>query len=98
MHVTLVYVEVKAEFVNEFIEASRLNHESSIEEEGNFRFDILQLQSDPCKFVLYESYKSTKDAAKHKETSHYLTWRKTVADWMLVPRQGIAYTGLLPQA
>jgi len=98
MQATLVYVEVKAEFVNEFIEACQLNHESSIKEEGNFRFDILQLQDDPCKFVLYESYKSTEDAAKHKETPHYLTWRKTVANWMQVPRKGIVYTGLLPQA
>ncbi len=96
MQVTIVHVVVKPEFVSNFIEASRLNHESSIKEEGNFRFDILQLQDDPCKFVLYEAYQSSEHAAKHKETPHYLTWRKTVADWMSIPREGIAYTGLLP--
>jgi (4S)-4-hydroxy-5-phosphonooxypentane-2,3-dione isomerase len=96
MQVTLVHVQVRANNINEFIEACRLNHESSIKENGNFRFDVLQLDNDPCKFVLYESYKSAEDAAKHKETAHYLDWRKTVADWMEVPRQGVAYAGLFP--
>jgi len=96
MQVTLVNVDVKSEFVDAFIEASRLNHESSIQEEGNYRFDILQLQEDPSKFVLYEAYRSKEDAAKHKQTSHYLVWRETVADWMSTPRQGISYDGLFP--
>jgi len=56
MQVTLVYVQVKPDFINEFIEACRLNHEASIKETGHFRFDILQLENDACKFVLYESY------------------------------------------
>jgi len=96
MQVTLVYVQVKPDFINAFIEACRLNHEASIKEDGNFRFDVLQLESDACKFVLYESYNNAADAAKHKETAHYLKWRETVADWMLVPREGVAYTGLFP--
>ncbi len=96
MQVTIVHVEVKSEYIDDFIEASRLNHEASIREQGNFRFDVLQLKDNPCKFVLYESYKTKEDATKHKETSHYLKWRETVADWMAVPRQGVAYTGLFP--
>ena len=36
------------------------------------------------------------DAAAHKQTSHYLEWRETVADWMAEPRQGISYNGLYP--
>jgi len=96
MQVTLVHVVVKSEFIENFIEACRLNHESSIAEPGNFRFDILQLEDDPCKFVLYESYKSKEDAAKHKDTLHYLTWRESVANWMTIPRQGVIYRGLFP--
>jgi len=98
MQVTLVHVVVKPEFVAQFMEASRLNHEASIKEEGNFRFDVLQLKDNPCKFVLYESYQSQDDVNKHKETPHYLAWRETVADWMAEPRQGIAYQGLYPHA
>ncbi len=96
MQVTIVHVHVKAEHVETFIEACRLNHEQSIQESGNLRFDILQLEDDPTRFVLYEAYKNSDDAAAHKQTRHYQIWRDTVADWMAEPRQGIAYNGLYP--
>jgi len=96
MQITIVHVEVKPENVDDFIHACRLNHEASIKESGNFRFDVNQSRDNPCKFVLYEAYRSAEDAANHKKTVHYLSWRETVADWMAVPRQGIPYKGLFP--
>lgn len=96
MVVTIVYVSVKPEYVEAFKEACRLNHEGSIKEPGNVRFDILQLADEPTRFVLYEAYKTQQDAAAHKETPHYLIWRETVADWMAEPRQGVAYQGIFP--
>lgn len=97
MYVTVVHVSVKPEYIEAFQEACRLNHESSIKEPGNMRFDILQSTDEPNMFVLYEAYKTQQDAAAHKETAHYLVWRKTVADWMAEPRQGIVYQGLFPE-
>ena len=97
MHVTLVHVTVKPGHLDDFIEATRHNHEASIQETGNRRFDILQSPDNPQQFVLYEAYASAADAAAHKETVHYLAWRDTVADWMAAPRRGIPYTGLLPR-
>ncbi|SEF98536.1 antibiotic biosynthesis monooxygenase [Nitrosomonas ureae] len=96
MHVTIVTVSIKPEKVEAFKEACRYNHENSILEPGNVRFDILQSADDPAKFVLYEAYKTRQDAAAHKETAHYLTWRDAVADWMAEPRKGIVYQGLYP--
>jgi autoinducer 2-degrading protein len=96
MQVTLVHVVVKPEHIEDFIQASRLNHEGSINEPGNRRFDILQSDTDPSRFVLYEAYKDAAEAAKHKQTEHYLKWRETVADWMAEPRQGVSYKGLFP--
>lgn len=96
MHVTIVEVYVKPEFINEFIEATEKNHRQSVQENGNHRFDVLQSADDPGKFVLYEAYTSAKEAAAHKETAHYLTWRETVQDMMASPRQGIPYKGLFP--
>jgi len=96
MVVTLVHVRVKPEYLGSFIEATRKNHEESIRETGNQRFDILQSAEDPASFVFYEAYASAEDAAKHKETAHYLQWRDTVADWMAEPRQGVRYHGLYP--
>ncbi len=96
MHVTLVHVHVKPECVDAFIEATRANHEASVREPGNRRFDVLQSADDPCRFVLYEAYVSAEDAAAHKQTAHYQTWRDTVADMMAKPRKGEPYHGLLP--
>ncbi len=96
MQVTIVHVTVKLDHVDDFIEASRLNHEASVKETGNRRFDVLQSTDDPTQFALYEAYESAAEAAKHKETAHYKKWRETVADWMAQPRQGVAYNGLFP--
>ncbi len=97
MQVAIVHVHVKPECVEDFIAASRANHEASIQEPGNQRFDVLQSADDPNRFVLYEAYASAEDAAAHKQTGHYLTWRETVADMMAEPRQGVPYTGLFPE-
>jgi autoinducer 2-degrading protein len=96
MHVTLVNVYVKPEHIDDFIKASEQNHKQSIGEPGNFRFDILQSTSDPAHFVMYESYRAPEDAARHKQTEHYLRWRETVAEWMAKPRVGLPYQGLFP--
>ena len=96
MHVTLVHVRVKPDHVDDFIEATRRNHEGSVQENGNRRFDILQSAEDPAYFVLYEAYASEADAAAHKETDHYLAWREAVADWMAEPRRGERFAGLYP--
>ena len=96
MHVTLVHVHVIAEYRDAFIAASHLNHEASVREPGNLRFDILQSPEDPNYFVFYEAYRSAADAAAHKQTAHYQAWRDSVADWMAEPRQGIPMNGLYP--
>ena len=94
MQVTLVYVRVKPENVQDFIEASLENARESVKEPGNTRFDVLQMQDDPCRFVLYEAYATPEDATAHKGTPHYRRWRETVADWMAEPRQGVVYRPL----
>ena len=96
MTATLVHVEVKPEFAKAFIEATQENHEKSVKEPGNFRFDILQDAGDPGKFILYEVYDSEQSAAAHKETAHYAKWRDVVAPWMAKPREGIKHKLLFP--
>jgi autoinducer 2-degrading protein len=96
MHVTLVHVVVKAEAVDAFIEATKANHEASVREPGNRRFDVLQSPEDPTRFVLYEAYATAEDAAAHKQTPHYTRWRDAVAAMMAEPRKGVPMRGLLP--
>ena len=97
MHVTLVHVRVKPEYLAEFLEATRRNHEGSVREPGNLRFDVLQHPTDPMRFVLYEAYVSAEAAAAHKSTPHYLAWRDAVAPWMAEARVGEPYLGLWPR-
>lgn len=96
MIVTCVYVEVKPEFVNEFIVESSKNHSESVKENGNLRFDIIQDLENPCKFMIYEAYISDEAAAMHKQTPHYLLWRTQVEKMMAKPRLGVKHKILCP--
>ena len=98
MHVTLVHVQVRPEHVDAFVDACRSNHEGSVREPGNRRFDVLQDAADPTRFVLYEAYVTADDAAAHKQTAHYAAWRQTVEPMMAEPRRGVPYNGLFPAA
>jgi (4S)-4-hydroxy-5-phosphonooxypentane-2,3-dione isomerase len=96
MYVTVVYVHVKPEHVADFIDSIRENHERSVLEPGNLRFDILQSADDPTRFIAYEAYRDEASAKAHKDTAHYQKWRDQAADWMAEPRQGARYEGLFP--
>ncbi|HEY9623154.1 MAG TPA: antibiotic biosynthesis monooxygenase [Crinalium sp.] len=96
MIVTCVHVLVTPEHVEDFIQATKLNHEHSIQEPENCRFDVLQDPTNPTQFILYEAYQTDAGAAAHKQTEHYLTWRDTVAPWMAEPRKGVPYTVIAP--
>ena len=96
MIVTIVHVYVKPEFIEAFKAITKENHEGSIKEPGNFRFDILQDAKDRSKFVLYEAYESEEAVAAHKQTTHYLRWRDTVDPWMAKPRDGFRHQMLFP--
>jgi autoinducer 2-degrading protein len=97
MIVTTVHVFVKPEFIEAFKEASIKNHENSIQEPGNMRFDILQAHDDESRFLLYEAYETEEAAKAHKQTAHYLEWRETVAPMMAKPREGVPYKVIAPQ-
>lgn len=96
MIVTCVYVSVKPDCVDAFKEASIENHKNSIQEAGNFRFDVIQMADDSTKFMLYEAYETEEAAAAHKTTKHYSTWRDTVKDMMAEPRKGVRYNFVKP--
>jgi len=91
MQVTIVHVHVKPECVDAFIAATVANHRGSVAEPGNMRFDVLQEDGDPTRFLLYEAYGSAADARAHKETAHYMAWRDAVGDMMVSPRRGVPY-------
>ena len=86
MITTVCNVQVKADSIEAFKEASLANAAASRQEPGITRFDVLQQVDDPSRFILYEEYVDQPATLAHKETAHYLSWRETVADMMAAPR------------
>ena len=97
MMIVHVHIYVKPEFVTLFQEASIENARNSLQESGVTRFDLLQQQEDPNRFLLIEIYKSIEDAASHKEAAHYKKWRDTVAIMMAEPRKSEKYLLIYPK-
>jgi autoinducer 2-degrading protein len=96
MIVMCVYVHVKPDGIDSFIDATVSNHLESVRETGNLRFDLIQDASDPCRFMIYEAYESEEAATYHKTTPHYLKWRDLVKDYMAEPRSSIKYNIIEP--
>jgi quinol monooxygenase YgiN len=91
-----VNIQVKADCVDAFVEATKENARHSLLEPGIARFDLVQDRDDPAHFVLVEVYKTDDAPAAHKETAHYAKWRDTVAELMAAPRTSIKFETLYP--
>jgi len=97
MLVVHVHCHIKTTSIDAFKTASVANAKESVQEPGIARFDVIQNNDDPARFVLVEVYRSTEDPARHKETAHYRTWRDTVADMMAEPRQAVKFQNIFPE-
>ncbi len=96
MLIVHVHVHVKAEAVDAFIAASRENARHSAQEPGVVRFDLVQQEDDPTRFLLIEIYRTAEAPAAHKATAHYATWRDAVEPLMAEPRRSVKYRALAP--
>jgi len=96
MFIVHVFAHVKPDQVETFRAATIENARNSIQEPGIAKFDVIQQQDDPTRFVLVEVYRTSDDPARHKETAHYQKWRDTVADMMAEPRTSVKYTDVFP--
>jgi quinol monooxygenase YgiN len=96
MLIVNVHVQVKPEFIEAFMKATLANAQESIKESGIARFDVLQQQDDPSRFLLVEAYRTPAAPAAHKEAKHYNTWRETVAPMMAEPRSSVKFVNLFP--
>lgn len=97
MIIVHVHVRVLPDTVNAFIDATRENARRSRLEPGIARFDVVQDQADPTRFVLVEAYRTSDAPAAHKETSHYKAWREAVEPMMAEPRRSERYRAISPE-
>ena len=96
MLVVHVHVRVKPECVERFKNESLANARASVQEPGIARFDVVQQQDDPTRFVLIEVYRTADAPVAHKDTRHYQTWRDAVAPMMAEPRSSVKFANLFP--
>ncbi|MEN6427993.1 MAG: antibiotic biosynthesis monooxygenase [Phycisphaerales bacterium] len=96
MLIVHVFVHVKPDQVDAFRAATVANATESVRETGIARFDVIQQQEDPTRFVLVEVYRTASDPARHKETTHYQKWRDTVEGMMAEPRTSVKYNSVFP--
>lgn len=96
MLIVHVHVHVKAESVEAFRTATLENARNSVLEPGVVRFDVLQQEDDPTRFLLLEIYRTREDPARHKETAHYAAWRAAVEPMMAQPRQSVKFHAVFP--
>jgi autoinducer 2-degrading protein len=96
MIVVHVHIHVKSEMVDAFRRACVENARNSIQEEGIARFDVLQQQDDPGRFILVEVYRNQEAPQKHKNTAHYQKWRDEVANMMAEDRYSIKFSNVFP--
>jgi (4S)-4-hydroxy-5-phosphonooxypentane-2,3-dione isomerase len=97
MLIVHVHIRVKPDQVEAFKAACIENSRNSLQEPGIARFDVLQQQDDPTRFLLVEVYRSAEAPAAHKQTAHYHEWAKAVADMMAVPRSSVKFDRVYPE-
>lgn len=86
MFIVLVQVQVRPELLAEFETAILENAARSVEREpGCLRFDVVQQEDDPTKWVFFEVYEDAAAWAEHGRSPHFLAY-KAVADRALVLR------------
>jgi (4S)-4-hydroxy-5-phosphonooxypentane-2,3-dione isomerase len=96
MLILQVNVRVKPDQVEPFREATTANSKGSLAEPGVARFDVLQNEEDPTRFMLVEAYRNREAIAAHKETTHYRAWVEAVTPMMAEPRTRSWWTSVHP--
>ena len=96
MLIVHVHVQVKPDTVDRFAAATLENARASVREPGIVRFDVVQQEDDPSRFLLVEVYRTPDDPARHKATAHYARWRDLVEPMMAAPRRSVKYGAHFP--
>jgi len=94
MFIVLVQVQVKPDLLDEFKPAILNNAARSVERDpGCYRFDVLQREDDPTRWVFYEVYEHEQAWVQHRASPHFLAF-KEVGDRALVSRDVTKLTGI----
>jgi (4S)-4-hydroxy-5-phosphonooxypentane-2,3-dione isomerase len=77
MFVNAVDLDIVPAERDNFLAAIKENGAASVKEPGCKRFDIINLNSDPNHFFLYEVYDNEAALKTHRETDHFKKYQAT---------------------
>lgn len=80
MKILHVYLRIKPDKIDAFKELALYNAANSVEEPGCTRFEVLQQEDDPERFMLIEHYVDEAAVEAHRQTPHFARWAATIAD------------------
>ncbi|MCY1222591.1 Antibiotic biosynthesis monooxygenase [compost metagenome] len=79
-------IHVKQGYVDEFLDAFRINYEGTRREPINLRFDVLGSPEDDYSFVIYEVFRSAEALDEHRKTAHYRECVRRIDPIISAPR------------
>jgi autoinducer 2-degrading protein len=86
MVILQVTVQVKPEYVAQYLEQIRYDAEHSEKDEpGCLRFDVIQDRDDPNRFHYYEVYRDEAALGAHRQTPHFKAYSEAVQPWLAGP-------------
>jgi autoinducer 2-degrading protein len=97
MIVRIITINVKPGKEGAFEEATKKNHERSLQEPGVLRFDVLKDRETPGRYYLYEVYRDEAATSAHKETAHYKAWKEAAPDFVEGERTSVACDVVAPR-
>jgi autoinducer 2-degrading protein len=86
----LIALQIRADGVEAFAEAARVNAAASIVEPGCERFEVYRETAEPTRFALFEVYRDQAAREEHWATDHFLAYRDATAA-LIEGRQATEY-------
>lgn len=87
------HLKVKPEQISAFKIAAREVVAGSQQEPGNIQYSLYQAAENSATFVMIEIWQDREAIAFHKETSHYLTFKQQLSEFLYEPHHVDAYEG-----
>lgn len=92
----IVDIRIRPEAVETWKRATLVNVAESRKEAGVLLFELMEDRDVSGHFMLIEKYRSDEDMAAHKETPHYLDWKKKAEPLEASPRTRAFFRQLEP--
>jgi (4S)-4-hydroxy-5-phosphonooxypentane-2,3-dione isomerase len=94
----IVSLKVKPDQRDRFLAVAEDDSICSVRDEpGVFRFDVLEDQADPNRFVFYEVYRDEAALQAHTQTPHYARWREASTQVLDAPAERTTCTVVSPR-